>query len=238
MPAPVKIFVMGRNVWQEEWEWPPNRVAERSLFLQPGRKLSMEAPNMDEGFEALTFDWDNPVPTLGGNHSIGPYNPGLFDLVKPGPFDQASLEARDDVISFTTSRLKKDLEVIGDIRITLFISSDAIDVDWFAKVVDVHPNGKAFNVTEGCLRASYRNGSARRHFLTPGAITRLDFELGATAMCFKAGHAIRLDICNSNFPLFELNCTPLQRQGKKATNQKIHFGNRHPSHIILPVSSE
>ena len=228
MPAPIRIFEMGRNVWRDEWQWPIAGTSPQEFFLQPEYTLSTEAAA--SGCEECVFDWENPVPTHGGNHSIGRYNPGLFDVIKPGPFDQTAIEARNDVISFTTAVLENDTEVIGDVRITLYVSTDATDADFFAKIVDVHPDGKAYNVTEGCMRASFSNDG----LLESGRIYRLEFELGATAMCFKAGHAIRLDLSCSNFPLFELNCAALQRPDKKTT-QKVYFGKEHPSHITLPI---
>ncbi|MBQ7178641.1 MAG: CocE/NonD family hydrolase [Victivallales bacterium] len=232
-PAPVTLFVMGRNAWRHEWQWPPRGIAERDFFLQPQHALSTDTPDIDLACEECIFDWENPVPTHGGNHSIGAYNPGLFDYVKPGPYDQTELEARDDVTSFTTAPLQKDTEVIGIVRITLYISSEAEDADFFAKIVDVHPDGKAFNVTEGCQRASCRIAAYAPQPLTHGEICRLDFELGATAMCFKAGHAIRVDVSCSNFPLCELNPAALKMQGKTPL-QRIHYGRKCPSHITLP----
>ena len=233
-PAPVRFFVMGRNAWRDYGQWPPKGQRECKFFLQPGKALSMDEPEVDEDFESCVFDWENPVPTLGGNHSIGPYNPGLYEYAKPGPFDQRPLEAREDVLSFTTSPLERDTEVIGIVHLTLFGASDTKDADWFAKLIDVHPDGKAYNITEGCLRSSFRKSSERQEYLQPGEICQFNFELGATAMCFKAGHSIRLDVCCSNFPLFELNTAALEAPGR-IISQQVYYGKTYPSCLILPI---
>jgi hypothetical protein len=156
----------------------------------------------------------------------------------PGAHDQRATEARRDVLVYTSDVLEKDFEVTGPIVMHLFAASDAPDTDFVARLVDVHPDGYAQNLTDGILRARYRRG-AQPELLQPNQVYEFRIDLWATANVFRAGHRIRVDITSSNFPRWDRNPntgapigadTPLH-----IAHQTIFHDAAHPSQIILPV---
>jgi putative CocE/NonD family hydrolase len=243
---PVRIFVMGRNEWRDEDDWPLPRAKATKYFLHSGGKanslagdgrLSPEAPAA--GLAAAqakdTFEYDpaNPVPTIGGPLCC------RGDLLKPGPFDQTAAEQRQDVLVYSTAVLAKDLEVTGPVTAELWVASSAVDTDITAKLVDVAPNGFAQNLTEGILRLRYRDSQEKAEALKPGAIYKVKVDLWATSNVFLAGHRIRLEISSSNFPRFDRNLNSGEEQSVatrlvKATNTVVH-DHEHPAALILPV---
>ena len=243
---PVRIFVMGRNEWRDEDDWPLPRAKATKYFLHSGGKanslagdgrLSPEAPAA--GLAAAqakdTFEYDpaNPVPTIGGPLCC------RGDLLKPGPFDQTAAEQRKDVLVYSTATWGKDLEVTGPITAELWVASSAVDTDITAKLVDVAPNGFAQNLTEGILRLRYRDSQEKAEPLKPGTIYKVKVDLWATSNVFLAGHRIRLEISSSNFPRFDRNLNSGEEQAGatrfvKATNTVVHDKD-HPAALILPV---
>jgi len=243
---PVRIFVMGRNEWRDEDDWPLARAKETKYFLHSGGDansaagngvLSTDAPA--SGLAAAqtkdTFEYDpaNPVPTIGGPLCC------RGDLLKAGPFDQKTSEERKDVLVYSTAALAKDVEVTGPVTAELWVSSSAVDTDITAKLVDVAPNGFAQNLTEGILRLRYRDSQERPEPLKPGAVYKVTVDLWATSNVFLAGHKIRLDVSSSNFPRFDRNLNTGEEQARatrtaKATNSVVH-DKEHPSALILPV---
>ena len=162
--------------------------------------LSTEAPG-DEPRDAYLYDPRDPVPTIGG----ATFLPGLFVAANAGPRDQRPIDGRADVLGFTTAPLERDVEVTGPIELVLFASSSALDTDFTGKLVDVHPDGRAEILTDGILRARYRDSLSEPQLLEPGEIYELRIDLWATANVFRAGHRIRLDVSSSNFPRFDRN---------------------------------
>lgn len=238
---PVWVFVMGRNQWRREWQWPLAGTQWRKLYLHSrGRAnssagdgaLSFEVPT-DEPCDQFSYDPFDPVPTLGGNHS------GDFGGTPAGPLDQRPVERRDDVLVYTTPPLEDGLEVVGPLSLHLAASSSAPDTDFTGKLVDVHPDGRAIVIAEGILRASYRESLREPSPVVPGKVYELTISLGATANCFLRGHCIRLEVSSSNFPRYSRNLNTGLDCGQTAevvtAHQTVHHERGRESWIELPV---
>lgn len=238
---PVKIFVMGANHWRDEEDWPLPRARETKYFLHSSGKansirgdgsLSVTAPR-SESSDHYVYDPVDPAPTIGG--------PLCCDSkhLMPGPRDQRPAEARDDVLVYSTPPLAQDLEVTGPVRLDLYASSSAVDTDFTAKLVDVAPDGFAQNLTEGIVRARYRDSQEQPTFLNPGQTYKLGIDVWATSNVFRKGHRLRLELSSSNFPRFDRNLntgedSATARKPVSATNT-IYHDAEHPSALILPV---
>jgi putative CocE/NonD family hydrolase len=240
-PKPVRIFVMGTNQWRDEMEWPLARAQNTKYFLHSGGKansgsgdgsLTTTAPRTEES-DRYTYDPANPVPTIGG--------PLCCDAahLSPGPHDQRPVEERADVLVYSTPPFTQDMEVTGPVYLEVFAKSSAPDTDFTAKLVDVWPNGFAQNLTEGIVRARYRNSQVKPELMNPGEIYKLTINLWSTSNVFLKGHRLRLEISSSNFPRFDRNLNTGQEAGASgkpmpATNTVYH-DTAHPSALILPV---
>jgi len=263
--APVKIFVMGGSseartaeglhlhggVWRDEREWPLARTRFTPSYLHADGTLSPERPRETKSWTSYDFDPRNPVPTIGGNISSanGIMLQGAWDQ-KCGEHvwncqDSLPLSARRDVLVFTTPPLAQDVEITGPIDVKLWASSSAVDTDFTAKLIDVHPASPDFpggidmNLEDGIVRARFRNSLEKPELMKPGEIYEFTVQLYPTSNLFKAGHRIRLDISSSNFPRFDVNPNtgePLNahRRMVTATNTLYH-DSAHPSQVILPV---
>jgi putative CocE/NonD family hydrolase len=229
--APVRIFVMGENKWREEREFPLARTQYTKYFLHSSHELSTSAPGSD-GPDAYEYDPANPVPTIGGRLCCG-------DAIPPGPADQRPNEGRADVLIFSTAPLDRDVEVTGWIHAEIEAASSAVDTDFTALLADVEPSGYARFLTDGIVRARYRNSTEKAEAIVPGEIYRYNIDLWATSNVFKSGHRIRLYISSSNFPRFNRNLNTGEavlggtRMVKAA--QKIYHDAGHPSVLVLPV---
>ena len=236
---PVKIFVMGENVWRDEQEWPLARTRYTPYYLRShgqanslhgdGRlELELMAP-ADEPPDRFVYDPDDPVPTCGGNTLIIPM----------GVQDQSQVETRQDVLVYTSAPMPAPLEVTGPLIVKLFASSSAVDTDFTAKLVDVRPDGFAQNLADGILRTRYRASRMRPGFLTPDQVYELTIDLWATSHVFLPGHRVRLEISSSNFPRFDRNLNTGEDQATSSRRQPavqtIFHDSRYPSHISLPV---
>jgi putative CocE/NonD family hydrolase len=238
---PVRIFVMGANQWRDEADWPLARAKATKFFLHSkGGANSVRGDGSlsttalgNEPSDKFTYDPAKPVPTVGG--------PLCCDTehLAPGPRDQRKVEDRDDVVVYSTPPLDRDLEVTGQVHLELFASSSAVDTDFTAKLVDVLPDGTAINLTEGILRARYRDSQATPTLLIPGKVVPFSIDLWATSNVFRAGHRLRLEVSSSNFPRFDrnLNTGELAANSAKwttATNTILH-DKAHPSALTLPI---
>jgi uncharacterized protein len=237
---PVRIFVMGRNVWRDEDDWPLPRARTTRYFLHSQGKantlagdgrLGTDSP-CGEPADSFVYDPGDPTPSHGG---VLAYPPGI----EAGPQDQRSVEARADVLVYTTPPFASDTEVTGPVGLDLFVSSSAVDTDFTGKLVDVWPDGFAQNLTEGILRARYRESMERAELMNPGQIYRLTIDLGATANVFLAGHSLRLEVASANFPRFSRHPNTGDNPQTatawlKATNT-IHHDREHPSALVLPI---
>ena len=239
----VQIFVMGRNEWREETSWPLNRAVDTKFYLQGGGNvhggwvrgaLATDEPE-DETPDRFTYDPLNPVPTWGGANS-GPARvlPG-----RRGPRDQQITLYRDDVLVYESEPLESPLEVTGPLKLVLFAASSAVDTDFTAKLMDVAPDGNARLLSDGVVRARYRNGMDHPDFLTPGEPTRFEIDLWSTSNEFQPGHCIALAVSSSNFPRLSRNLNTggdNERDTDYVTaDQTIFHDRERPSHLILPV---
>jgi len=235
---PFSIFVMGRNEWRDEKEWPLKRTEYTPYYfhsegsantLNGDGKLSTAKPG-NEPVDRFVYDPNDPVPTLGGCNLIG---------CPAGPRDQTDAEKRNDVLVFTGDELKAELEVTGPVKVILYAASTAKDTDWTAKLIDVHPDGRAINLCDGIIRARYRDSRSDPTLIQPGKIYRYEIDLWVTSNAFLPGHKVRAEISSSNFPRFDRNLNTDESFGTgtkmvKAT-QTIYHDKEHPSHILLPV---
>lgn len=238
--APVRIFVMGDNQWRSEQEWPLARTQYTPYYFSSQGNansptgdgyLSPDKPDQTNPADQYIYDPDHPVPTVGGSM--------MFAASPPGPFDQTQLEQRDDVLSFTSSVLRVDMEVTGPLEVVLYAATSATDTDFTAKLVDVHPDGKAYNLNDGIIRARYRDSFEAPELIEPGKIYQYTINLWATSNVFKKGHRLRVDISSSNFPRFDRNPNTGHKFGENAktaaATQTIYHNKQYPSHIILPL---
>ncbi|MFC3748312.1 CocE/NonD family hydrolase [Paenibacillus sp. GCM10012306] len=243
---PIQFFLMGSNSWRQAEEWPLPGTRITDYYLHSTRKansingdgrLDTLHPT-DEYPDVYVYHPSIPVPALGGRSGAVP------DLTPMGPKNQIPVELRNDVLVYTSEPLTKGLTVIGEVVAVLFVSSSAEDTDFVAKLVDVHPDGRAFNVAEGILRVSYRNGLERREPIIPGEVMELHLSLGPTAIEFLPGHAIRLDVTSSLFPTFDRNPNRLLNPGEVTerdfvtATQSLFHDNNYPSRLELPIIEE
>jgi hypothetical protein len=204
---PVRIFVMGDDQWREEQEWPLARAVETKYYLHSGGKANSKNGDgtlgtgnpQSEPPDVFLYNPADPVPTTGGALCCNPY------YAANGAYDQNEVEERQDVLVYSTPPLERDLEVTGPVTVTLWASTSAKDTDFTAKLVDVCENGCARNLTDGIIRARYRDSMSNPTLLEPGRPYCYDIDLWATSNVFKAGHRIRLEISSSNFPRFDRN---------------------------------
>ncbi len=238
---PVRIFVMGENVWRLEDEWPLARAETVPYYLHSQGKantaegdgtLSPEAP-ASEPPDVYAYNPSDPVPTTGGGLCCDPI------WMAWGVYDQRPAESRHDVLVYSTPPMEQDTEVTGPVTATLYASSSAPDTDFTAKLVDVDPCGYARNLTDGIIRARYRKPKAPASLIEPGRVYEYTIDLWATSNVFKKGHRIRLEISSSNFPRFDRNTNTGGPIGKEdsfvSALQTVFHTSEHPSHVTLPL---
>jgi putative CocE/NonD family hydrolase len=239
---PVRIFVMGENVWREEEDWPLARARNTRFHLRSGGRANSlngdgaltEAAPEAEPVDAFVYDPANPVRTQGGGNCCD------HDHLAPGVFDQRSTEDRADVLVYSTLPLDSDVEVTGPVTAELFVSSSAVGTDFTAKLVDVHPDGFARNLADGILRLRFRNSFEKAEPLVPGETYKINnIDLWATSNLFRKGHRIRLEISSSNFPRYDRNLNTgadlLTGQSMLTASQTVCHDRDHPSALILPI---
>jgi putative CocE/NonD family hydrolase len=238
---PVKLFVMGRNQWVYEREYPLARTEYRPFYFASGGRangnrgdgrLVWDKPAGAATSDSFRYDPDDPVPTLGGNNCCGTPTPA-------GPMDQRPIESRRDVLLYTSDALHEEVEATGPVKVVLYASSDAVDTDFVAKLVDVHPDGSSYNMAEGIVRARYRDGLSKPALLKPGQVYRMEIDLVGTSIAFQPGHRIRVHVTSSHFPQFDRNPNTGERFGTsarvKVAQQTVYHDAERPSHILLPV---
>jgi putative CocE/NonD family hydrolase len=238
--APVRYFVMGLNRWRNADTWPLPQTEWQRFFLHSrGRSntaagdglLSRDTPG-NEPADVYIYDPRFPVPTVGGR--VLPTG----SLV-PGPFDQSRIEKRNDVLCYTTTELKEEIEVTGPLLLHLFASTSAQDTDFTAKLIDVYPDGSAYNVAEGCIRARFRKSVLRSELVNPGEVYEFIIDLAVTSIVFGRGHRIRIDVSSSNFPRLDRNMNTGNPFGEDAGGipavQTIYHQSDYASYIDIPV---
>jgi putative CocE/NonD family hydrolase len=243
---PVRLFLMGANRWLDEDDWPVRGVVDEHWYLRSGGGantlagdgvLSRRGADADEPADAFVYDPRDPVPTHGGASFVPGYPVGF----RTGPHDQRELEARPDVLVYTSDPLPEDLDVIGPVEATLHVSTSAPDTDFTAKLVDVHPDGRAYGICDGILALRHRDGLERAEHGTAGEVYELRIALGPTANRFLAGHRLRLEVSSSNFPRFARTpndgTRPTQARASNLTTarQQVFHDRARPSHLSLPV---
>jgi len=238
---PVRLFVMGRNAWQEESAWPPPEAMEVNYYLHSsGRANSLDGDGVlslvrpaSEAADRFVDDPASPVPTVGG--------PLCCDSahLAPGAWDQRKVESRPDVLVYTTAAFDRDYDVTGPVRLELYASSAAVDTDFTAKLVDVSPDGFARNLTEGIVRARYRDSQEHPELMQPGTAYRFHIDLWSTSNVFLAGHKLRLEIASSNFPRFDRSPDSAEDAGHATqlvkTTNTVYHDRTHPSLLTLDV---
>jgi putative CocE/NonD family hydrolase len=232
----VRLFVMGVNKWRDEDEWPLARARGVKFYLD-GSNLLGNKPDPHLGAanekDEYTYDPRNPVPTTGGAVCC---DPSTFPW---GPLDQRQVEKRGDILVYSTTPLTSDIEVTGQIKVVLYVSSTAPDTDFTAKLVDVFPDGKARNLTDGILRMRYRDSLEIPKVMNPGEVYKVTVDAGVTSNVFLAGHRIRVEISSSNFPRFDRNpntggAVADAKEALKARQTVYHEQQRY-SYVLLPI---
>ena len=237
----VQYYTMGSNEWQSADAWPPTSAKMTTFYLNSeGRanslygdgQLTTTKPATDKPDEFI-YDPMNPVKSYGGNVCC------TGNAIDGGSFDQRPMEARQDILVYSTEPLEEGVEVSGFIESTLYVSSDAKDTDFTIKLLDVHPDGSAYNLDETIQRVRYREGYEKEVFMKVGEVYKVDLTPMSTSNFFKKGHRIRIEISSSNFPRFTRNLNTggdnyNESEGVVAKN-KVHHSRQYPSQIRLPV---
>ena len=238
----VQYYTMGINKWQAANTFPPENAQMTTYYLQSGGKanslygdgkLTPSKPNATDQADAFTYNPLNPVPSYGGNVCC------TGNAVKGGAFDQQAMETRHDILVYTTEPLKEGVEMTGFIESTLYISSDAKDTDFTIKLIDVYPDGRAYNLDETIQRVRYREGYEKMVFMEKDKVYKLELSQMATSNYFEKGHSIRVEISSSNFPRFARNLNTGgnnydESVGVMAHN-KVHHSEQYPSQVRLPI---
>lgn len=227
--APIKLFIMGENVWREENEWPLARTQYQKYFLHSNKALSSSMPGRSGSLE-YTYDPEDPVPTLGGN---------IMEPTLRGPYDQSSLDNRKDVLRFVTEAFEEPMEITGPISAEFYAASDSRDTDFMAKLIVVNSDGMAFNLVDGVIRARFREGFEEEKLIEPGVVYKYSIDMWATSYVLSPGDRLRVDVTSSNFPRLARNLNtgaPFAKTTEmKVAHQVLHMSEQYPSHIILPV---
>ena len=241
----VQYYTMGINKWQQSETWPPKGITFQTYFL--GSKgnaqtmygngtLSLSKNSKPEGKDSFVYDPMNPVKSYGGGVCC------TGNAVQGGSFDQRIMETRADILVYTSKPLEEGIEVSGFIEADLYVSSDVKDTDFTIKIIDVYPDGRAYNLDETIQRARYRDGYDKEVFMEKGKVYKVSLSPMSTSNYFKKGHRIRIEVSSSNFPRFARNLNTGgnnydEKIGVIATNN-IHYSENYPSQIRIPVISK
>ena len=238
----VRYFTMGINKWQSSDTWPPNGAQPLTFFLSSGGKanslngdgsLLAAAPSTDAPDK---FDYDpmNPVPSYGGNVCC------TGNAVQGGAFDQRKMEERNDILVYSSEPLKEGTELSGPIEVTVYASSDVKDTDFTVKLIDVYPDGRAYNLDETIQRLRYRNGYDKPlSWMKPGEVYKVTLSPMNTSNFFEAGHRIRIEVSSSNFPRFDRNLNTGGNNYDETTgviaHNVVHHSKQYPSVVTITV---
>ncbi len=234
---PVQYYTMGDvdrrrapgNEWRGADDWPPFELVYTPLYLHSHGALTWDAPVANETPLAYRADPADPIPTLGGQNLYW----------SAGPYDQRTIEARDDVLVFETAPLSEPLEITGPVAARLFLSSDAPDTDVVVRLCDVYPDGRSMLMLDGIRRARHRNSFEYEEFLVPGEVVPVDVDLWSISLILDAGHRLRISVSGSSAPRFDVNpntAEPFRRNTyTQVANNELHFSPEHPSQLILPL---
>lgn len=236
-------YAMGANEWRTAKSWPLPNTEFRSYYLHSGGRanrrdgdgtLSTAKPAGNEAADRYRYNPGDPVPSLGGAICCTSKKDA-----PAGGYDQTAVEKRDDVLVYSSAALQRDTEVTGPLKVVLYVTSSAKDTDFTVKLVDVYPDGTAYNIQDGILRARFREGFDRQVFMEPGKVYRLDIDLHATGTVFRKGHRIRLQVSSSNFPRLVRNLNTggnnFDEVDYVEADNVLHHSAEHPSHLVLPI---
>ena len=238
----VRYYTMGSNKWQSSDTWPPEGAKPVTYYLASGGRANslngdgalLPAPEQKDAVDEFVYDPFNPVPTHGGGFCC------MGADLKPGAVDQRGLEARDDILVYSTGPLKEGIEVSGPIDVTLYVSSNARDTDFTVKLIEVLPDGAAYNIDENIQRVRYREGYDKPPvWMEKDKVYKVAFQPMQTSNYFAPGHQLRIEISSSNFPRFDRNLNTggenyNESQGVVAHNA-VHHSTQYPSSITLSV---
>lgn len=237
--APVRLFTMGCNEWRDEEEWPLARTIYTSFYFHSTGNasdtlddglLDTQPPTASEPADAYVYDPLNPVAWSAGTNVWGFLN----DMT-----GRETIEARKDVLVYSSKTLTENIEVTGPITMTLFAATDVVDTDFVVTLVDVYPNGHEQYLLNGLLRTRFRNGLDRPDLIEPDKIHKYKFALAPTSNVFKSGHRIRIEIASSDFNRYARNQNtgaPIGLSSEvRVAQQRIYHDRQHPSHITLPI---
>jgi putative CocE/NonD family hydrolase len=238
----VMYYVMGENKWKKTATWPPVGATTQSFYLTSKGKANTlygdgaltSAPGDADQPDQFIYDPANPVPTFGGGGCC------QGNAVKFGSFDQSAHETRNDILVYDTEPFKQGTEVSGPITVTLYVSSSAKDTDFTFTVMDVHPDGKAYNLTENIQRMRYRDGYDKPlAWMSPGQVYKVTFQPIDTSNYFYAGHKLRVAVSSSNFPRFDRNLNTGGNNYDEAkgviAHNAVHHDSQYPSQITITV---
>jgi len=222
--APVRLYVMGKNQWKDFAAWPPEGYPPQTWYLQAGGELATSKPSGSEP-DRYRYDPADPTPCFGGTSLV---------TTNSGPKDNRKLERRKDVLVYSSAPLEHDLEVIGSLRVTLYVKSSLQHTDFFARLCDVAPSGKSINLSDGIVRLS-----PGRFAVAADGVQKVEIELWPTANCFLQGHRIRVQVSSGSHPRYARNLgsgEPLATGTRLIpADQQVFHDTVHPSAIILPV---
>jgi len=219
------------NEWRTANDWPPFVARETPFYLCPDGSLSAGEVSQTAGGLTFAYDPANPVPSLGG----------ATLLHKPGVYDQRPVSDRPDVLRFATPPLATPLEITGRVTVRLYVSTDAKDTDFTAKLLDIYPDGREILMLDGIQRVKFRNGFECPDYLPPGKIAEIAIDLWSISLIFNTGHRVGLHVSSSNFPRFEVNPNngkdfPVEGEAMPVARNTIYTGLRQPSALILPLT--
>jgi uncharacterized protein len=237
----VRYYTMGANVWQGSDSWPPAGATTQTYFLASGGSantlggdgiLELEPPRTDLP-DTFSYDPMSPVPSHGGNVCC------TGNAVRGGALDQSEMERRTDILVYSTEPLREGIEVSGPVEVTLYVSSDARDTDFTVKLIDVDPEGRAYNLDETIQRMRYRDGYDREVWMRPGEVYEVKLGPLNTSNWFAPGHRIRIEVSSSNFPRFDRNLNTggnnYDESKGVVANNKVHHSKQYPSSVTITV---
>lgn len=237
----VSLFVMGIDQWRTEADWPLPDTTWTHYYLDGdgsaataggAGRLVTDDP-VTTTVDTYAYDPADPVPAIGGTQMLATEHDGALD--------QRAVHDRPDVLCFVTEVLEEPVEVVGPVSATLFVSSDRTDTDFTAKLVDVHPDGRAIILCDGIQRMRYRDSLREPKPMTPGEIYEIEIDMVATANVFRPGHRILVEISSSNFPRYDRNSntggtiSAERLEDMVVATNTLHRGPEHPSRVTLPV---
>ena len=216
------------NEWRTAQDWPPFPATETAYYVAADKALTTAPSTAAEAKLAFTYDPADPCPTVGGAELLLP----------PGPFDQQKLSTRPDVLTFATPPLDKPLEITGRVSVRLFVSTDAPDTDFTAKLLDVYPDGKQILMLDNIRRLKFRKGYEKAEPLAANAVDEIVIDLWSISLIFNKGHKIGLQVSSSNYPRFEKNPNTgedLPGKETRVAHNTVYADAAHPSALLLPV---